>query len=139
MILRGGENIYCAEVEGALYTHPAVLETVAFAVPDDRLGEEVGVDGKGADRDALDAHGSSRRAASLTGGGRGEVGNGGFTDGPRGPPCPHHEGTETRRATEEGVDGAEGVVLAGVVRGLAERFRPGFRPDTPAGGRPERI
>ena len=43
MILRGGENIYCAEVEGALYTHPAVLETVAFAVPDDRLGEEVGV------------------------------------------------------------------------------------------------
>ena len=43
MILRGGENIYCAEVEGACYTHPAVLETVAFAVPDDRLGEEVGV------------------------------------------------------------------------------------------------
>ena len=43
MILRGGENIYCAEVEGALYTHPAVLETVAFAVPNDRLGEEVGV------------------------------------------------------------------------------------------------
>ena len=43
MILRGGENIYCAEVEGALYTHPAVLETVAFAVPDERLGEEVGV------------------------------------------------------------------------------------------------
>ena len=43
MILRAGENIYCAEVEGALYTHPAVLETVAFAVPDDRLGEEVGV------------------------------------------------------------------------------------------------
>ena len=37
----GRRNIYCAEVEGALYTHPAVLETVAFAVPDDRLGEEV--------------------------------------------------------------------------------------------------
>ena len=43
MILRGGENIYCAEIEGALYTHPAVLETAAFAVPDDRLGEEVGI------------------------------------------------------------------------------------------------
>ena len=43
MILRGGENIYCAEVESALYSHPAVLETVAFAVADDRLGEEVGV------------------------------------------------------------------------------------------------
>ena len=43
MILRGGENIYCAEVEGAVYTHPAILEAVAFAVADERLGEEVGL------------------------------------------------------------------------------------------------
>jgi long-chain acyl-CoA synthetase len=42
MILRGGENIYGAEVENAIFDHPAVLECVAFAVPDDRLGEEVG-------------------------------------------------------------------------------------------------
>jgi long-chain acyl-CoA synthetase len=42
MVLRGGENIYCAEVEAALYRHPAVAECVAFGVPDDRLGEEVG-------------------------------------------------------------------------------------------------
>ena len=42
MILRGGENIYGAEVEFAVFDHPAVLEVVAFAVPDERLGEEVG-------------------------------------------------------------------------------------------------
>lgn len=43
MILRGGENIYGAEVENAVFEHPGVLECVAFAVPDDRLGEEVGL------------------------------------------------------------------------------------------------
>jgi long-chain acyl-CoA synthetase len=43
MVLRGGENIYCAEVESALFKHPAVQECSVFGVPDDRLGEEVGV------------------------------------------------------------------------------------------------
>jgi long-chain acyl-CoA synthetase len=43
MVLRGGENIYCAEVESALYEHAAVAECSVFGVPDDRLGEEVGV------------------------------------------------------------------------------------------------
>ena len=43
MVLRGGENVYCAEVESALYEHPAVSECSVFGVPDDRLGEEVGV------------------------------------------------------------------------------------------------
>jgi len=42
MVLRGGENVYCAEVETALYRNPAVAECVAFGVPDERLGEEVG-------------------------------------------------------------------------------------------------
>lgn len=42
MVLRGGENVYCAEVEAALFTHEAVAECSAFGVPDDRLGEEVG-------------------------------------------------------------------------------------------------
>lgn len=42
MVLRGGENVYCAEVEAALYRHPDVAEAVAFGVPDERLGEEVG-------------------------------------------------------------------------------------------------
>ncbi len=42
MVLRGGENVYCAEVESALHEHPAVAEVTVFGVPDDRLGEEVG-------------------------------------------------------------------------------------------------
>ena len=42
MVLRGGENVYCAEVEAAIYEHPAVAEAAVFGVPDDRLGEIVG-------------------------------------------------------------------------------------------------
>jgi long-chain acyl-CoA synthetase len=42
MVLRGGENVYCAEVEAALHGHPDVAECSVFGVPDDRLGEEVG-------------------------------------------------------------------------------------------------
>lgn len=42
IIIRGGENIACLDVEGALHRHPDVLEAVAFSVPDARLGEVVG-------------------------------------------------------------------------------------------------
>lgn len=42
MVLRGGENVYCAEVEAAMYKHSAIAETIVFGVPDERLGEEVG-------------------------------------------------------------------------------------------------
>ncbi len=42
MVLRGGENVYCAEVENAIFAHEAVTECIVFSVPDDRLGEEVG-------------------------------------------------------------------------------------------------
>ena len=42
MVLRGGENIYCNEVETAIYNHDAVAEAAVFGVPDDRLGEIVG-------------------------------------------------------------------------------------------------
>ncbi len=41
MILRGGENVYSAEVEAALYDHPDVYEAAVFGVPDARLGEIV--------------------------------------------------------------------------------------------------
>jgi long-chain acyl-CoA synthetase len=41
MVLRGGENVYCAEVEAAFYRHDAVAEVCVFGVPDERLGEEV--------------------------------------------------------------------------------------------------
>ena len=43
MVLRGGENVYCAEVEATVYRHPAIAECCAFGVPDHRLGEEVGI------------------------------------------------------------------------------------------------
>ncbi|MFT4960435.1 MAG: long-chain acyl-CoA synthetase [Paracoccaceae bacterium] len=42
IIIRGGENIACLDVEGAIHHHPAVAEACAFSVPDDRLGEIVG-------------------------------------------------------------------------------------------------
>jgi len=42
MVLRGGENVYCSEVESAIYNHPDVAECAVFSVPDERLGEEVG-------------------------------------------------------------------------------------------------
>ena len=42
MVLRGGENVYCSEVEAAIHQHEAVAETAVFGVPDERLGEDVG-------------------------------------------------------------------------------------------------
>ena len=42
IIIRGGENISCLEVEGALQKFPGVIESVVFSVPEKRFGEEVG-------------------------------------------------------------------------------------------------
>ena len=41
MIVTGGENVYCTEVEEAIYTHPAVLEAAVFGIPDETWGEIV--------------------------------------------------------------------------------------------------
>lgn len=41
MIVSGGENVYSAEVENALYQHPAVAECAVIGVPDDKWGERV--------------------------------------------------------------------------------------------------
>jgi long-chain acyl-CoA synthetase len=41
MVIRAGENIYCAEVEAAIYDHPAIYEAAVFGIPHDRLGEEL--------------------------------------------------------------------------------------------------
>ena len=41
MIVTGGENVYCSEVEEALYKHPAVLEAAVIGVPDGKWGEVV--------------------------------------------------------------------------------------------------
>jgi long-chain acyl-CoA synthetase len=43
MVLRAGENVYCAEVEAAIYEHPAVYEAAVYGLPHERLGEEVAV------------------------------------------------------------------------------------------------
>ncbi len=42
IIIRGGENISCVEVEAAIYNHPAVAEASVFGLPDERMGELVG-------------------------------------------------------------------------------------------------
>ena len=39
IIIRGGENIACIEVEDAIYAHPAVAECSVFGLPDERMGE----------------------------------------------------------------------------------------------------
>jgi long-chain acyl-CoA synthetase len=41
MVLRGGVNIYPAEIEAVLQQHPDVVDCAVFGVPDDRLGEEL--------------------------------------------------------------------------------------------------
>ena len=67
MVLRGGENIYCVEVEAAIYHHPAIAECCVFGVPDERLGEEVGTavylkPGTSITADELRAHCAERLA-----------------------------------------------------------------------------
>jgi acyl-CoA synthetase (AMP-forming)/AMP-acid ligase II len=42
MVNRGGENVYCIEVENALAAHPAVFEAAVLSVPDEMMGEKVG-------------------------------------------------------------------------------------------------
>jgi len=68
MVLRGGENVYCAEVEAAIYEHPAVYEAAVFGLPHARLGEEVAAaillkDGAALEADALRAFVAERIAS----------------------------------------------------------------------------
>ena len=67
LVIRGGENIGCGEVEAALTEHPAIHEASVYGVPDERLGEEVGasvyVDPTAKlDEDAIRAHMEARVA-----------------------------------------------------------------------------
>ena len=39
IVIRGGENIACPEVEAAIYEHKDILEACVFGIPDERLGE----------------------------------------------------------------------------------------------------
>lgn len=68
MVLRAGENVYCAEVEAVLYEHPAVHEAAVFGIPHERLGEEVAAavmlrDGATATVEELQAHVAEHLAA----------------------------------------------------------------------------
>jgi acyl-CoA synthetase (AMP-forming)/AMP-acid ligase II len=61
IIIRGGENISCIEVEQAIYSHPDVAEASVFGMPDERFGElPTGVyltkDGRELSEDALRAY-----------------------------------------------------------------------------------
>jgi len=68
MLIRGGENIYCIEVENALYDHPAIMDASVVGIPNKVLGEEVGAvvqvkPGKTVTKDELRAHVASQLAA----------------------------------------------------------------------------
>jgi len=41
MIIRGGENVYPAEIEACLFEHPKIAQAAVFGIPDERLGEEI--------------------------------------------------------------------------------------------------
>jgi len=43
IVIRGGENIACLEIEAAIYEHPSVREASVFGIPDERLGEKLAV------------------------------------------------------------------------------------------------
>ena len=61
MVISGGENIYCAEVERVLADHPAVRDCIVYGVPDERLGERLAAhivvaQNAGLSEDAIKAH-----------------------------------------------------------------------------------
>ena len=68
MVIRGGENVYSAEVEAAIFEHPAVADAAVIGVPHEVLGEEVGAvvvvrPGCALTADELRAHVGERLAA----------------------------------------------------------------------------
>lgn len=68
MLIRGGENIYCIEVENVLYDHPAVMDAAVVGIPHRTLGEEPGAvvtlkPGAEATEDELRAHVAEHLAA----------------------------------------------------------------------------
>jgi len=67
MVIRGGENVYCTEVEAVIFEHPDVLDVAVIGVPHQVLGEEVGAvvvprPGAGLTADDLRAHVAARLA-----------------------------------------------------------------------------
>ncbi len=71
MLIRGGENIYCIEVENVLFDHPAVMDAALVGIPHKTLGEEPGAvvtlkPGAEASEDELRAFVAERLAAFKT-------------------------------------------------------------------------
>jgi len=71
MIIRGGENLFPAEIENVLLEHPAVAEVAVVGIPDERWGEIVAAflrlaPGATLDRDALVAHCRERMSPQKT-------------------------------------------------------------------------
>lgn len=70
MVLRGGENVYCVEVETVLFEHEAIRDCAVIGLPHDKLGEEVAAvlvaaDGFGADHDSAILEFLKTRLASF--------------------------------------------------------------------------
>jgi long-chain acyl-CoA synthetase len=68
MLIRGGENIYCVEIENVLYDHPAIMDAAVVGIPHRILGEEPGAvvtlkPGAEATEAGLRAHVAERLAA----------------------------------------------------------------------------
>lgn len=68
MLIRGGENVYCVEVESVLYEHPAVMDAAVVGIPHKVLGEEVGavvqvVPGRAVTEKELQDHVAAKLAA----------------------------------------------------------------------------
>ncbi|MFH9266185.1 class I adenylate-forming enzyme family protein [Streptomyces sp. NPDC017546] len=68
IVIRGGENVYCVEVEGVLHDHPDVADAAVLGVPHPVLGEEVAAvvrprPGAGVTAGALREHVGGRLAA----------------------------------------------------------------------------
>ncbi|MFI8521421.1 class I adenylate-forming enzyme family protein [Streptomyces sp. NPDC085481] len=68
LVIRGGENVYCVEVEGVLHDHPDVVEAAVLGVPHPTLGEEVAAvvrlrPGASTGAEQLRAHVGARLAA----------------------------------------------------------------------------
>jgi fatty-acyl-CoA synthase len=71
MVIRGGENLFPAEVEAVLHEHPAIAEAAVIGVPDARMGEELAAfvrlaEGRTAREQDLRAHVRARLAAPKT-------------------------------------------------------------------------
>jgi long-chain acyl-CoA synthetase len=68
MLIRGGENVYCTEIEHVLADHPEIVEAAVIGVPDPELGERVKaivrrVPGSTLDAKAVQRHVAARLAA----------------------------------------------------------------------------